>query len=239
MAAIRQLYAKSIAIAERCGTAPRPRAAGRAGRPADDRRPDRRRDAEPHGADRADGDAQLRQLHVHAHGERLDPDHGAGARARDRRPPAARVRAVGADARHRQGQHAEGHPEQARMLTDEEFAHHAPPRGGRRGDSAAHARDARPGAGRRIRASSPARRHRVSIRRGPGRPQSRDHALQHRRRLRCDAVAAGLPGRIPDRPDSRGAQTGRRQPVRPAPHQTVRAAAGRVSRRHPGQAEVR
>ena len=31
----------------------------------------------------------------------------------------------------------------------------------------------------------------------------------------------------------------RRLPVRPAPHPTVRAAAGRVSRRHPGQAEVR
>ena len=34
---------------------------------------------------RADGDEELRQLHVHAHGERVDPDDGPGARARHRR----------------------------------------------------------------------------------------------------------------------------------------------------------
>ena len=71
--------------------------------------------AEPHRADRADRAEELRQLHVHAHGERLDPHDGAGARARHRRRAAARVRPRRADARHRQGAHADRDPEQARQ----------------------------------------------------------------------------------------------------------------------------
>ena len=61
------------------------------------------RRAESHGARRAHRAQELRQLHVHAHGERLDPDDGPGARARHRRHAAARVRHRRADARHRQG----------------------------------------------------------------------------------------------------------------------------------------
>ena len=51
----------------------------------------------------ADRAPQLRQLHVHAHGERVDPHDGAGARPRHRRRAAARVRHGRPDARHRQG----------------------------------------------------------------------------------------------------------------------------------------
>ena len=40
--------------------------------------------AEPDRAARAHRAEELRQLHVHAHGERVDPDHGPGARPRDR-----------------------------------------------------------------------------------------------------------------------------------------------------------
>ena len=50
---------------------------------------------------------ELRQLHVHAHGERLDSDDGAGAVARAGRRGAPGVRRRGADARHRQSAHAD------------------------------------------------------------------------------------------------------------------------------------
>ena len=70
--------------------------------------------AEPHGAPRADRAQELRQLHVHAHGERVDPDDGRrraalgidGALLRE-------FGLAGADARHRQGADAARDPEQA------------------------------------------------------------------------------------------------------------------------------
>ena len=60
-------------------------AARRHGGQEDDRRPRAGRLAEPVGAARADHAQGLRQLHVHAHGERLDSDDGAGAGGRHRR----------------------------------------------------------------------------------------------------------------------------------------------------------
>ena len=145
------------------GRAPRPKGMpDAAGRAPDRRRAGRGRHAEPHRADGADRDAELRQLHVHAHGERVDPDDGAGARARHRRPAAARVRPVGADARHRQGAHAEGDPQQARQADRRRVRDHAPARRRRRRDPPPHAGDADPRAGGRLRAPPAARRHRLS-----------------------------------------------------------------------------
>ena len=69
----------------------------------------------PHRAARAHDAQELRQLHVHAHGERLDPDDGPGGGHGHRRRAAAGVRSGGADARHRQGQNAARDPEQARQ----------------------------------------------------------------------------------------------------------------------------
>ena len=54
-------------------------------------------------------------------------------------------------------------------LTDEEFVDHAAAHGRRRRDSAPHAGDADPRAGRGLRASPPARRHRLPVRRAPRR----------------------------------------------------------------------
>ena len=166
MAAIRQLYANAVSAAETAWESAA--AEGKPDVPAalhDGRGARRRRDAEPHRARRADGDAQLRQLHVHAHGERVDPDDGPGARARHRGPPAARVRAVGADARHRQGADAEGDPAEARAADRAGVRDHAAAPGRRRRDPPAHARDADPRAGRRLRAPPAPRRHRLSRRR--------------------------------------------------------------------------
>ena len=127
MAAIRQLYTNAVVGGgNRVGERRDRRQARRAGGAAGRRRARRRGHAEPDRARRADGDAQLRQLHVHPHGERLDPDDGPGARARHRRTPAAGVRPVGADARHRQGPHAEGNPATSRSkLTDAGVRDHA------------------------------------------------------------------------------------------------------------------
>ena len=166
MAAIRQLYSNAVVDRRsRLGKRRDRRQAGPAGDAAGRRRARRRRHAEPHGARRADRDAQLRQLHVHAHGERVDPDDGPGERARDRGTAAARVRPVGADARHRQGPDAEGDPEQARQADRRRVHHHAAARRGRRRDPAAHAGDADPRAGGRLRAPPAHRRHRLSVRR--------------------------------------------------------------------------
>ncbi len=78
----------------------------------DDRRagPGGRRKPERDG--RADGAQELRQLHAHPHGERVDSDHGSGARARHRRRPPPRVRPGRADARHRQGPDPARDPQQ-------------------------------------------------------------------------------------------------------------------------------
>ena len=78
---------------------------------------------------------------------------------------AARVRPVGADARHRQGPDAERDPEQARQAHRRRVRDHAAPHGRRRRDPAPHAGDADPRAGRRLRAPPAARRHRLSRRR--------------------------------------------------------------------------
>ena len=166
MAAIRQLYSNAVSIAEvawESAAAGGP--AGPARHAAGRRRARRRRHAEPHRARRADRDAQLRQLHVHAHGERVDPDDGPGEGARDRGTAAARVRPVGADARHRQGQDAEGDPEQARQADRRRVHDHAAARRGRRRDPPPHAGDADPRAGRRLRAPPAHRWQRLSHRR--------------------------------------------------------------------------
>ena len=120
---------------------------------------------EPHGADRADRAEELRQLHLHAHGERVDPDDVAGARAGHRRRDAARARPGGADARHRQGAHADRDPQQARQADRRRIHGDAHARRRRRRDPAAHAGDAGGGAGDRLRASPASRRHRLSVRR--------------------------------------------------------------------------
>ena len=122
----------------------------------------RRRDAEPHRADGADGDAQLRQLHVHPHGERVDPRRWRRRARSGSTAAAARVRPVGADARHRQGAHAEGDSQQARQADRRRVRHHAAARRGRRGDPPAHARDADPRADRGVRTPPASRRQRLS-----------------------------------------------------------------------------
>ncbi len=99
--------------------------------------------AEPHRADGAHGAQGLRQLHVHPHGERVDPGDGAGAQPRHRRHAAARVRPGGADARHRQGAHAARGAEQARQAHRRRVRDHADARRGRRRDPAPHARTSR------------------------------------------------------------------------------------------------
>ena len=75
-------------------------------------------------------------------------------------------------------------------LTDEEFVDHEAPRGRRRRDPADDA--GRPGAraGRRLRAPPAGRRLGLPGRRHALVAQHRHHAVQHRRRLRRDAVAA-------------------------------------------------
>ncbi len=87
------------------------------------------RRAESHRACRPHRAQELRQLHVHAHGERLDPHDGAGAGARNRRHAAARVRHRRPDARHRQGAHSDRGPQQTgethrRRVRDHEAARH-------------------------------------------------------------------------------------------------------------------
>ena len=78
-------------------------------------------------------------------------------------------------------------------LTDEEFVDHAAARRRRRRDPAADAGDADPRAGRRLRASPADRRHRLSLWRQARDAQPGDDAVQHRRRLRRDALAARVP----------------------------------------------
>ena len=68
---------------------------------------------------------------------------------------------------------------------------------------------------------------------GVSRPdaQPRHHAVRNRGRLRCDAVAARLPGSVSDRPHPRGAAAERRQAVRSASRAAVLAAGRHLSRR--------
>ena len=70
---------------------------------------------------------------------------------------------------------------------------------------------------------------------GVARPiaQPRHDAVQHRRRLRRDAIAARLPAGVPDRPHPRGAEAQRRHAVRSAPRAPLRAAARHLSGRQP------
>ena len=69
--------------------------------------------------------------------------------------------------------------------------------------------------------------------------QPRHDAVQHRGRLRRDAVAARLPAGLPDRPHPRGAEAQRRHAVRSAPGAPVRAAARHLSAGQPGAAQHR
>ena len=191
MATIKRLYSDAVSVAgdvwESAQTEGKP---GRHRRAHDDRRPRAGGRAEPHRAARADGAEELRQLHVHAHGERVDPDDGPGARARHRRPAAARVRPRRADARHRQGAHAARDPQQARQADRRRVRDHEAARRGRRRDPAEDARHPGARAGRRLRAPPAARRHRLPARRHAAVAQHRHDAVQHRRRLRRDALAA-------------------------------------------------
>ena len=100
---------------------------------------------------------------------------------------AARVRAVGADARHRQGTHAKGDSEQARQADRRRVRDHAEAHGRWRGDSASNARDADPRAGRRVRASSPPRPERLPVRRQARRAERGDRccAASRTSTMRC------------------------------------------------------
>ena len=89
------------------------------------------------------------------------------------------------------------------------------------------------GAGRRVRAPPAARRHRLSRRRQAPVAQPRHDALQHRGRVRRDAVAARVSAGVPDRSHPRGAEAQRRQAVRSAPRPAVRAAGRHLSGRQP------
>ena len=114
IAAARRVYGTAVETAETLWNAAKAGDKPDPGRGAQDhRRPGAAGDAGPHVADGADRAQEVRQLHVHAHGERLGAGDGAGARAQHRRSAAARVRLRGADARHRQGQHAARSAEQA------------------------------------------------------------------------------------------------------------------------------
>ena len=82
VATIRRLYSDAVNIASSLWDAAQERRAARSGwRPRARRQSRTGGRAEPHGARRADRAQGLRQLHVHAHGERVDPDDGPGARA--------------------------------------------------------------------------------------------------------------------------------------------------------------
>ena len=69
----------------RCGRRPRPAISPTRRGAQDHRRPGATGDPGPHVADGADRAEEVRQLHVHAHGERLGAGHGAGALAQHRR----------------------------------------------------------------------------------------------------------------------------------------------------------
>ena len=73
------------------------------------------------------------------------------------------------------------------------------------------------------------------VQRGVAEP--RHDAVQHRGRLRRDAVAARLPAGVPDRPHPRGAEAQRRHAVRSAPGAPLRAAARHLSAGQPGEAQ--
>ena len=66
-----------------------------------------------------------------------------------------------------------------------------------------------------------------------------DRALQHRRCLRCDALAARLPAGVSDGSDSRRSPAQRRQTIRSTPRAPVRSAARYLSAWQPREAELR
>ena len=168
----------------------------RPGRGAEDhRRPGAPRDAGPHVADGADRAEEIRQLHVHAHGERVGAGDGAGARAQHRRPAAARVRLRGADARHRQGQHAARGAEQAGQADQRGVRHHEAPRRRRRAHPAADAGDAGARADRRLRASPEAGSQRLSGEHRQPQAESLHDDRVDRRRVRRAAQQPPVPRR--------------------------------------------
>ena len=175
----------------------------------------------------------VRQLHVHAYGERVDPDDGSGARAGDRRPSAPGVRLVRAHARHRKGADAQGNPEQARQADGRRVHDHATARRRRRGDPAADARDADPRSRRRVRASPADGRHRLSLWRQTRNAQPGDDVVQHLRRVRRHALAARVSAGAPERPHPRGAAAQRRRAVRSESRPAVRAAPRHLSAGQP------
>ena len=75
------------------------------------------------------------------------------------------------------------------------------------------------------------RRHRLPARRHAAVAQRRDDAVQHRRRLRRDAIAAQLPAVVSDRSHPRRAEAQRRQAVRSAPGAALRPADRHLPRR--------
>ena len=77
------------------------------------RGPGERGRAEPAGHDGADRAVPVRQLHVHAHGERQRADHGPGAEPGHRRHAAPAVRPGRPDARHREDPDARRDPDEA------------------------------------------------------------------------------------------------------------------------------
>ena len=79
---------------------------------------------------------------------------------------------------------------------------------------------------------------RLSRRRQAQLAQPRHDDLQHRRRLRRDAVAARVPTGVPHRSRPRGPQEGRRRAFRGAARPAFRAAARHLSAGHAGQAGV-
>ena len=163
IATYRRLYDDAVSVAETLWDSAKTE--GKAGcrrRAEHCRQPGARGVAKPAGAARADRAEEVRQLHVHPHGERIDSHDGSGARSRHRWAAAARDGSGRADARHRQGQDTGRDPEQDRKADGRRIRHPAATHRRRRRDSAAHARDSGAGAGRRLRASSAPGRNRLS-----------------------------------------------------------------------------
>ena len=193
MATMQRLYSEAVSAAgARLGIGADRGPARRHRGADDDRRPRAGGRAEPHRAPRADDAQELRQLHVHAHGERVDPDDGPGARPGHRRPAAARVRAGRADARHRQGAHADRDPQQARQADRRRVRDHEAPHRGRRRDPARDARHPHARARRRLRAPPAHRRQRLPRRRAARRrsTSARCSAASPTSTTRCGRSAA-------------------------------------------------
>jgi hypothetical protein len=101
---------------------------------------------------------------------------------------------------------AKGNPAEARTPDRRRVRHHAPASGRGCRDSSPNAGNANPRASRRVRASPSAGWDGLSCRREARHAQPRHDDLQHRGRLRRDAIAAGLSTSVPNRSRARRPQ---------------------------------